>query len=464
MLLPLRFHLCPDEDSKSVLADAKAKKLTISHTSSATFERATLRIAEAETATYLTVQMRSALSSLLSVLDHHLRPTPTTDHPLITRIASGDVTLNELREIASAADAGLILFAARAGRIGQSRRGSLSCRTVSLPDYSLSPKDACRTRDDSTCLVNGVRQGLRVGPEARHILPFPMEESTTASFWKLVGTFLDASLMQILVNIMALGVDCVQNLIFLSTEVHCCFGPGLLVLVPDITEGLNSYDASTVTEYTATVEMPYGSKEVSLAVFKYQDLPGGGSGSTLDHLLTPGETITFRTTDTEAMPLPHPLLLQIHALCSRMEYVRTTAGHPLNRYDSDDYGTEVSAYAGPLNFSDDDAISGEPQDWIPGSEVDWAEYTGLLNHAGLGLGIAKPDIKFGGQGDHLMGLETVQRKGVYQLAKDDLREYEEEVPRETSVVMSEALERVAEKQLLFHGRIGGWEEGGSDLG
>lgn len=464
MLLPLRLYLCPDEDSKSVLADATSKGLAVSHTPSAAYGRATLRIAEAETATHLTVQMRSALSSLLSVLDNHLRHTPATDHPLITRIASGNITLDELREVASDVDAGLILFATKAGRIEQSQRGPLSCKTVSLLDCPLSPKDACRARDKSTCLVNGVRQGVRIGPEARYILPFSMEESTTASFWKLVRTFLDTSLMQILADIMALGVDCVQNLILLSTEVHCYFGPGLLVLVPDITGSLNSYDASTVTEYTATVEMPYGSKEVSLAVFKYQDLPGGRSGSALCHLLTPGETITFRTTDTEAMPLPHPLLLQIHALCSRMGYLRTAAGHPLNRYYSDDYGTEVSAYDGSLSFSDDDAISGEPQDWISGSEVDWAEYTWFLNNAGLGLGIAKPDTKLVGQRDHLTGMETVQRKDAYQLAKDDLREYGEEVPREISVVMSEALERVVEKQLLFDGRIGGWEEGGSDLG
>lgn len=59
--------------------------------------------------------------------------------------------------------------------------------------------------------------------------------------------------------------------------------------------------------------------------------------------LSPGATIVFRTTDPCALPLPHPLLFQLHTVCSRIIAMKAAAGWQRERYydGEDDDGSSA---------------------------------------------------------------------------------------------------------------------------
>lgn len=59
--------------------------------------------------------------------------------------------------------------------------------------------------------------------------------------------------------------------------------------------------------------------------------------------MRPGHVVTLRTADAMALPLPHPLLLQLHAICSRMAVMRAVAGYPVVTDDNSDGDTVFDA-------------------------------------------------------------------------------------------------------------------------
>lgn len=64
---------------------------------------------------------------------------------------------------------------------------------------------------------------------------------------------------------------------------------------------------------------------------------------TLDRRMCPGDEITLKTHDMLELPLPHPLLFQLHAIVSRVIALKAAAGFPLfpdfhRGIDDDDCG------------------------------------------------------------------------------------------------------------------------------
>lgn len=52
--------------------------------------------------------------------------------------------------------------------------------------------------------------------------------------------------------------------------------------------------------------------------------------------LAPGDIVSFRTSDPFTMPLPHPLLLQLHAIMARILSAKASAGFPFFAHDAPD--------------------------------------------------------------------------------------------------------------------------------
>lgn len=79
--------------------------------------------------------------------------------------------------------------------------------------------------------------------------------------------------------------------------------------------------------------------------------------------LSPGTTIVFRTTDPSVLPLPHPLLFQLHAVCSRIIAMKAAAGWQRERYyDGED--DEESSVGEDFEMEVDDEPYWPP---VPGS-------------------------------------------------------------------------------------------------
>lgn len=102
------------------------------------------------------------------------------------------------------------------------------------------------------------------------------------------------------------------------------------------------------------VEFPAGVGQLALAVV---DFPRPGGRARFQGLLEPGATIVFRTVDPILLPLPHPLLFQLHAICSRILAMKAAAGWQPDIYDEDD-----------------DAVSSLCPDYVPGEEHYEPEY------------------------------------------------------------------------------------------
>lgn len=65
----------------------------------------------------------------------------------------------------------------------------------------------------------------------------------------------------------------------------------------------------------------------------------------IDKALSAGHVLTLRTSDARALPLPHPLLFQIHAVIARIVAMKAAGGFPLfpefEREDSAERGVPV---------------------------------------------------------------------------------------------------------------------------
>lgn len=86
-----------------------------------------------------------------------------------------------------------------------------------------------------------------------------------------------------------------------------------------------------------------------------------GGRAQLAGLVRPGASITFRTPDPVRLPLPHPLLFQLHAICSRVLAMKAAAGWQPDRFygeDDDDGSEDVDVGSVAEEAADED-----PLDW-----------------------------------------------------------------------------------------------------
>lgn len=74
-------------------------------------------------------------------------------------------------------------------------------------------------------------------------------------------------------------------------------------------------------------------QEYALAVWTYS-----GKRPVYQGTLSDGSKLVFRTADPQTMPLPHPVMFQLHAMCSRVLAAKAAAGYPhiSPYYDNDE--------------------------------------------------------------------------------------------------------------------------------
>lgn len=298
--------------------------------------------------TVLNGLQRASLTAVLSVLNTDFPADATTrtfTHLIADTTESDDAVLAAL---ADRIDLGLIAFLTK--RAGHSSTPddapddtttSSSSTTIAVPPKrarvskksgrstrSQKIRVACKKRDNEQCrLCNGP-----LGVSA-HILPFSLQGRKALDFWAFVGMFRGVAATEQLkaasLDPEPTNPDNIMNVIFLCLNCHGLLDKPLVSLIPQILESSDSvfpYDPRAVEEYNAVVEFPAGMKMAIVSVVQ----PDGEVKR-----MRAGHVVTLRTADPAALPLPHPLLLQLHAICSRMVVMRAAAGYPVLEDDSD---------------------------------------------------------------------------------------------------------------------------------
>lgn len=153
-----------------------------------------------------------------------------------------------------------------------------------------------------------------------------------------------------------------MNMIQLCPNCHYRFSRQWVSLIPQIIEDpafVFPYDPRVVTQYDVVVEFPAG---LSVAPIPVMEDDGTGKWIRL------GYVFTLRTLDLATLPLPHPLLLQLNVLCSRMVAMRATIGYLVILDDESDGGTVYNL----LSESDDQPsyIAGKGTEAMANSRLD----------------------------------------------------------------------------------------------
>lgn len=211
-----------------------------------------------------------------------------------------------------------------------SKKSGLSTRSQKI-------RAACITRDDQRCRLCNDEIGL-----SAHILPFSLQQGRrSVDFWAFVAMFkgvdTTAQLKAAALDPEPNNPDNIMNVIFLCYQCHALLDKTLVSLIPQILESADSvfpYDPRTVDHYDAVVEFPSGLRRAVVSI-----LQDDGEVKRM----RPGHVLTLRTTDPANLPLPHPLLLQLHAICSRMVVMRAAAGYPVLTDDDSDGDTVFEA-------------------------------------------------------------------------------------------------------------------------
>lgn len=209
------------------------------------------------------------------------------------------------------------------------KRGCFSKKSA-LSRRSQKIKTACKARDGDICRLCNVPDCL-----SAHIIPFSIRGSKNLDLWSFIamfrGTSDTASLKAAALDPDPDEADNLMNVMQLCRNCHRLLDAPRVSLVPQILEDPASifpYDPRAVTQYDVVAEFPAGL--ATAVIFVMQD--DGESKR-----MRPGQVFTLRTADPVTLPLPHPLLLQLHVLCSRMVVLRAAAGYPvLLDDDSDD--------------------------------------------------------------------------------------------------------------------------------
>lgn len=305
--------------------------------------------------TMLNGLQRASLTSLLALLNDCFTDGATTTS--LTQSVGDHAGTDDtaLATLADKIDLGLIAFLAKRGQPNtanavvpssttpepDSARSSSSTTAVPPPKRSRVTKKsgrsnrsekiraACKSRDGEHCrLCNG-----EIGLSA-HILPFSLQGRKTLDFWAFVamfrGTSATADLKAAALDPDSNTTDNILNVIFLCHNCHVLLDKPMISLIPQILESPRSvfpYDPRAVTHYDVVIEFPAGLRGAAIPI-----LQDDGEFKRM----RPGHVLTLETADSANLPLPHPLLLQLHAICSRMVVMRAAAGYPVLMDDDSD--------------------------------------------------------------------------------------------------------------------------------
>lgn len=317
-----------------------------------------------DTDTVLNGLQRASLTAVLAVLNDYF-PGEETTRAFTDSVADHTGTNDTaLASFADRIDMGLVAFLAKRGFPAATASTSssspvpdapaaLDSTTATSSTTAVPPKRAraskksgissrsqkiraaCISRDQEQCRLCKDTMG-----QSAHILPFSLQQGRrSGDFWAFVAMFKGVAATERL-KAAALDPDPTNpdnllNVLFLCYQCHALLDKTMVSLVPQILESPASvfpYDPRCVDHYRAIVEFPAGLQRAVILV-----LQDDGEG----RRLRPGHVLTLRTADPVALPLPHPLLLQVHAICARMVVMRAAAGYPVLTDDDDSDGDTV---------------------------------------------------------------------------------------------------------------------------
>lgn len=196
---------------------------------------------------------------------------------------------------------------------------------------STSVRASCRLRDTEQCRICS---GGRV--ISAHIIPFSLRSSKALDFWSLVSLFrgrdATAELKSYALEPDATDADNILNVLCLCPNCHDLFDHAALTLVPDLDTLAFPFSPWGTRTYDVSVEFTGG---CSRAIRVLAETDAGDP-----YRVMPGHRISWVTGDPEQSPLPHPLLLQLHTVCTRIAKLRAAAGWRSERGGRSDGQTE----------------------------------------------------------------------------------------------------------------------------
>lgn len=328
-------------------------------------------------ATILNGLQRASLTALLAVLNDFFSDAETTSS--LTRSIGDPTAIDDaaLATLADKIDLGLMAFLAKRGHQNTAdadvpppsvldATDSVSSTTAVPPpstrtrvtkksgrsSRSQKIRAACKSRDGEQCRFCKGAIGL-----SAHILPFSLQGRKTLDFWAFVaifkGTQATAELKAAALDPDPTNPDNILNVVYLCHNCHVLLDKPMISLIPQILESFSivfPYDPRVVEKYDVVVEFPAGLQGAAVAI-----LQDDGEFKRM----RPGHVLTLQTANPAELPLPHPLLLQLHAICSRMVVMRASAGYPVLMDDSSDGDTVFDELAVPDDPGDGMECYGE---------------------------------------------------------------------------------------------------------
>lgn len=221
----------------------------------------------------------------------------------------------------------------------------------------------CECRDGKGCQIcDSVNPG-----EVVHIIPYSVKDSKSIDFWKFVELFrgrkATVALKAVALAPTPENVDQLKNVWYLCKQCHSCFGGGKLAVIPDITHITIPFDSAETTS-VRSFRISCGSllSNVLITVQRTHRVSGWtqrhcfarwaqdeDDDLVLVRRMIPGDEITLKTNDTVDLPVPHPLLFQLHAIISRVIALKAAGGFPL--FPGFDHGLDDDERAIPA-FTD----------------------------------------------------------------------------------------------------------------
>ncbi|KAL0631406.1 hypothetical protein Q9L58_009724 [Maublancomyces gigas] len=274
---------------------------------------------------------RASLTALLAVLNDNF-PGDFATETLTAYISDHELTNNiDLAWFANTINRGLMAFLGKDGNnitdlnvVASKPTPPATEAQTHRPEIEKPNANRCRICNVAECIPS-------------HIVP----NNESADFWEFIGLFRVSTVISSLKAAArchdATGPENPLNILGLCQNCRCLFTHSLVSFLPQIVEAKPvfafPYDPRMVTSYKVVSEFPGGLKS---AVIKIMDDENG------DKCLLPGDVFALNTVDAIKCPLPHPALLQVNVLCSRMVNMRNAIGCPVVIPAEGEEGTAVT--------------------------------------------------------------------------------------------------------------------------